>query len=336
MHRRHLLAALPAATLAVGLAASAAQAGNQPGTIIESWFIHAESVGDPVAVEKGFYGEAGLEVTVVPGGPGLSPIDRVMAEARNGALVLGIDYPYNLLDARQRQGLPLVVLASDFQKSAMHILSWKPIESADDIRGVFATWIGYDKPIKAVVGRNWQSQIQVVNQQGDPATLGGWLAKQYDCASAMAYNELLVIQRLAREGRIRDRYYVYTYPQFGVDWPENVLFTTEQIVARHPQVVQRFVSARYRGFAWGFANREAAADILLKYNKNLDRKHEIEGMEAIYRIMVTPYSREHGLGAVDPAAWERLARDLVRAGFYAQPPNVRAAYTTRFRSGVKP
>jgi NitT/TauT family transport system substrate-binding protein len=317
-----LLAGWPAAAQAVKV------------SVIESWFIHNESMGDPIAVERGFYGD--LRVEVIAGGPGLSPIDRTLAKARAGEIVFGVDYPQNILEARERQKLPLVVIGHDFQKSAMRIVCWSPKRSAADFQGRFATWIGYDKPIKAVVGRNWQRQIQVVNQQGDPATMGGWLAKQYDCASAMAYNELLVIQRLAREGRIQDRYYVYTYPQFGVDWPENVLFTTEEIVAKHPQVVQRFVSARYRGFAWGFANRQAAADILLKYNKNLDRKHEIEGMEAIYQIMVTPYSRQHGLGAVDPAAWDRLGRDLVRAGFYSKPPKVQAAYTTRFRSGARP
>jgi len=303
-------------------------------SIIEAWFIHNESMGDPIAVERGFFKD--LQVTVISGGPGLSPIDRTMAKARAGEIVFGVDYPQNILEARERQKLPLVVIGHDFQKSAMRIVCWTPKRGPADFKGRFATWIGYDKPIKAVIGRNWQRQIQVVNQQGDPATMGGWLAKQYDCASAMIYNELLVIQRLAREGRIKERYYVYSYPQFGVDWPENVLFTTEEIIAKHPDVVQRFVTGRYRGFAWGFANREAAADILLKYNKNLNRNHEIEGMEAIRSIMVTPYTRANGLGAVDPAAWERLGRDLVRAGLYATAPNVRAAYTTRFRSGVRP
>jgi NitT/TauT family transport system substrate-binding protein len=309
MHRRHLLAALPAATLAVGLAASAAQAGNQPGTIIESWFIHAESVGDPVAVEKGFYGEAGLEVTVVPGGPGLSPIDRVMAEARNGALVLGIDYPYNLLDARQRQGLPLVVLASDFQKSAMHILSWKPIESADDIRGVFATWIGYDKPIKAVVGKGWEDRIQIVNQQGDPATLGGWLAKQYDFASAMLYNEVMVAEKVVKEP-----YYVYAYERFGIDWPENVLFTTQDVIEKYGDKIAEFVQARYRGFKHALDNPDEAVQILLKYNPNLDPEFEKTAIERIRTIMVTGETKAHGLGYLDEAKIRDMARRLHEVG----------------------
>lgn len=309
MNRRHLLTALPVAGLALGHGTSAVGAENQPATIIESWFIHAESVGDPVAVEKGFYGEAGLDVTVVPGGPGLSPIDRVMAESRNGALVLGIDYPYNLLDARQRQGLPLVVLAADFQKSAMHILSWKRIESPDDIRGVFATWIGYDKPIKAVIGKGWEDRIQVVNQQGDPATLGGWIAKQYDFASAMIYNEVMVAEKVVDEP-----YYVYSYDRFGIDWPENVLFTTEDVLATYGDKVADFVRARYRGFKYALDNPDESVQILLQYNPNLDPEFEKEAIERIRTIMVTEETKTHGLGYLDEAKIRAMAKRLHEVG----------------------
>lgn len=298
-------------------------------SIIEAWFIHNESMGDPVAVEKGLYGN--LQVRVIGGGPGLSPIDRVMAAARAGGIVLGVDYPYNIVEAREKQKLPLVIVAHDFQQSAVRILSWVPIQSPRDIKGTVATWIGYDKQIKAAIGPDWSSRIKIVNQQGDPATIGAWLQKQYTFAHAMAYNELLVAKETAK-----GKYYVYTFPNFGIDWPENVVFTTEDIIKKYPQVVQQFVTGHYMGFQYAFAHRDEAADILLKYNKNLQKPHELEGLDAIYSVMVTDSSRAHGLGYVDPAAWARLGKDLTRAGFYSSVPNVKAAYTIQFPSGVKP
>ena len=33
---------------------------------------------------------------------------------------------------------------------------------------------------------------------------------------------------------------------------------------------------------------------------------------------------------------DRVARDLTKAGFYTSAPNVKAAYTTEFKSGVTP
>ncbi|MDR7404912.1 MAG: ABC transporter substrate-binding protein [Armatimonadota bacterium] len=305
-------------------------AQGQPVSIIEAWFIHNESMGDPVGVEKGFFGP--LRVQVIGGGPGLSPIERTMAEAKKGVIAFGVDYPYNILEAREKQKLPLVVVAHDFQKSAVRLLSWKELKGPQDISGTVATWIGYDKQIKAMIGRGWEKQIRIVNQQGDPATIGAWMRKQYQFAHAMGYNEVLVARRLVTE-----KFYVYSYADdFGMKWPENVVFTTEEIARRYPQIVQQFVTGHYRGFKYALANREEAADILLKYNKNLDRAHEIEGMEFLQSIIVTPATRQKGLGYVDPAAWDQLARDLVNAGIFTALPNVKAAYTTRFPSGVMP
>lgn len=323
------------AVLALGLTttvlvgAALAQGSLKKATVIESWFIHAESIGDPVAVDKGFYKAAGLDVKVVAGGPGLSPIDRVMAEAKNGGLVFGIDYPYNLLEARNKQKLPLVILSADFQGSAMQILSWKPINKISDVSGNFATWIGYDKPIKAAIGKGWEQKIQIVNQQGDPATLGGWLAKQYQYASAMIYNEVMVAQKSAK-----DKYYLYSYKDFGVDWPENVLFTTEDVLKKYPDEVKKFVEARYKGYKFSFDNPEEAGKILAKYNPNLDIPFELKGLEQIKKLMVTDETKKYGLGYVDAKKIEKMASQLLAAGLLDNAST--AGFIRATPSNVKP
>jgi NitT/TauT family transport system substrate-binding protein len=314
--------------LALAVASGAAAQGPKV-SIIEAWFIHNESMGDPVAIEKGFFGN--LQVQVIGGGPGLSPIDRVMAKARGGEIALGVDYPYNLLEAREKQMLPLVVVAHDFQKSAIHLLSWVPLKSPRDVKGTVATWIGYDKQIKAMIGPDWASRIKVVNQSGDPATIGAWIQKKYQFAHAMGYNEVLVAKR-----EVKEKYYVYSYANdFGMQWPENVVFTTEDIIKKNPQVIQQFLTGRYKGFQYALANREEAATILLKYNRNLEKAHEIAGMDFLQSIIVTDVTKTKGLGYVDPAAWDRLGKDLARAGLL-KGANVKAAYTTKFPSGVRP
>jgi len=323
--------------LAFGLALALASSpithaqSKQKVTVFEAWFIHNESMGSPTAVEKGFFGD--LDVKVVGGGPGLSPIDRVMAETNGGGIAFGVDYPYNVLEAREKQKLPLVVVAHDFQKSAVRLISWKELKSPRDIEGTVATWIGYDKQVKAAIGPDWGSRIKVVNQQGDPATIGSWLKKDYPFAHAMLYNEVLVAKRNAKE-----KYWQYAFTDFGIDWPENVVFTTEEIVKKHPKVVQAFVTGRYKGYAHALGNRPEAVQTLLKYNSNLkgQEAHELEGMEAIAAVMVTPESKKNGLGHIDPTGWERVGRDLTKAGFYPAAPNVKAAYTAEFRSGVTP
>ncbi len=132
--------------VALFVVAGAAAQGGPKVSIVETWSISSESMGDPVGIDKGFFGN--LQVQIV-NSPGQSPIDRVLALARAGEIVFGIDYPYNVLEARETQKLPLVVVAHDFQKSALHLLSWVSLNSPKDVRGTVGTWSGYDKQIKA-------------------------------------------------------------------------------------------------------------------------------------------------------------------------------------------
>ena len=315
--------------VALFVVAGAAAQGGPKVSIVETWSISSESMGDPVGIDKGFFGN--LQVQIV-NSPGQSPIDRVLALARAGEIVFGIDYPYNVLEARETQKLPLVVVAHDFQKSALHLLSWVPLNSPKDVKGTVGTWSGYDKQIKAMIGPGWEQRIKIVTQQGDPATIGAWMNRQYDFAHAMGYNEVLVAKRVVKE-----KYFVYSYADdFGMQWPENVLFTTEKIVRDYPQIVQQFVTGHYKGFQYALDNRDDAAGILLKYNPSLDRSHEIEGMDFLASVIQTPVARQYGLGYVDPTAWNRLTRDLVGARIFLSVSNVAAAYTTKFPSGVKP
>ena len=123
-----------------------------------------------------------------------------------------------------------------------------------------------------------------------------------------------------------------------IDWPENVVFTTEEIVKKYPEAVQAFVTGRYQGYRYALANRQEAVQILIKYNSNLkgSEAHELEGMDAIAAIMITDSSKKNGLGYVDPAGWERVAKDMARAKLFAAVPNYRAAFTTKFPSKVMP
>ncbi len=54
----------------------------QEAIVHEAWSIHMESAGGWVAADKGFYGK--VNVREVQGGPGISPIQKVMAAVRCG------------------------------------------------------------------------------------------------------------------------------------------------------------------------------------------------------------------------------------------------------------
>jgi len=67
----------------------------------EAWFVHMESAGGWVAVDKGFYGK--VKVNEIQGGPGISPIQKVVAAVRAGNIAFGNDYPENIIRAGKKR-----------------------------------------------------------------------------------------------------------------------------------------------------------------------------------------------------------------------------------------
>ncbi len=158
--------------------------------VYEALSLHMESSGGWVAADKGFYGK--LNVREVQGGPGISPIQMVVASVNTGNIAFGIDFPENIIRAREKEGIDLVAVSVDFQNSAMRIISWKPIILAKDIKGDFGIWTGYDAKAKCAVGKGWEKQFTLQNQGED---IKPWLAGTWPLASAMTYHELIIAQR---------------------------------------------------------------------------------------------------------------------------------------------
>ncbi|MGE5253472.1 MAG: ABC transporter substrate-binding protein [Planctomycetaceae bacterium] len=295
----------------------------------EAWFVHMESAGGWVAMDKAFYGKA--KVKEVQGGPGISPIQKVVAAVRAGAIAFGNDYPENIIRAREKEGIDLIALSVDFQASAMRIISWKPIRSSKDIKGDMGIWIGYDAKAKCAVGKGWEKQLSIQNQGGD---IKPWLAGAWPIASAMTYNELITAQREMK--RMGKTFYTVDYKDLGIDWMDNVLFTTEEIVKKFPEVVQAVVTGRYKGFQWALQNPKETFDILKTTNEGLDFTHEMDAVAPMKALMMTPETKKNGLGYILPKKWENVARDMFKAGLLEKMPDVKRVYTEKFPSGVMP
>jgi len=304
--------------------------GQEKEVIVhEAWSLHMESAGGWVAADKGFYGK--VKAREAQGGPGISPIQEVVAALRAGNIAFGNDYPENLIRAREREGIDLVALSVDFQTSAMRIISWRPIKSSKDIKGDFGIWIGYDAKAKCAVGKGWEKQFTIQNQTAD---IEPWLAGTWPMASAMTYNELITAQREVK--KMGKTFYTTDYKDLGIDWMDNVLFTTEEIIKKYPEVVQAVVTGRYKGFEWALGNSKETFELLKKINEGLDLAHEMDAVAPMKALMITPDTKKNGFGYILPKKWENVARDMFKAGLLEKMPDVKKFYTEKFTSGVVP
>src|SRR5258708_26430519 len=103
------------AGMTIGLSFATAQAAD-PVTIQLKWVSQAQFAGYIVAKEKGFYKEAGLDVTIKPGGPDVAPPQVI---AGGGADVV-VDWMPSALASRAK-GVPLVNISQTFKKSGLEL-----------------------------------------------------------------------------------------------------------------------------------------------------------------------------------------------------------------------
>src|SRR5436190_5561922 len=104
-----------AAGLTLGLSWATAQAADTV-TIQLKWVAQAQFAGYFVAKEKGFYKDAGLDVTIKAGGPDVAPPQVI---AGGGADVV-IDWMPSALASREK-GVALVNVAQPFKRSGMEL-----------------------------------------------------------------------------------------------------------------------------------------------------------------------------------------------------------------------
>ena len=179
---------LMAAVLAVcGVTASVGAYAADKVTVQLKWLPQAQFAGYYVAQAKGYYKEAGLDVTIKPGGPDISPVQVI---AGNQADVV-VNWMPDALAAREA-GVPLVNIAQVFNQSGLMLTCKKSsgVTSPKDFKGkTLGVWYGGNEyPFL-----NWMAKLGY--KEGDIKILkqgfnvDPLLQNQAACISTMVYNE---------------------------------------------------------------------------------------------------------------------------------------------------
>ena len=299
-----------AIALALGIAAGTAHAADKV-TLQLKWVTQAQFAGYYVALDKGFYKDAGLDVTIKAGGPDIAPAQVI---AGGGADVV-LDWMPSALASREK-GLSLVNIAQPFKSSGMMLTCRKDsgIKVPEDFRGkTLGVWFyGNEYPFLS-----WMSSLGIptdgsdngvtVLKQGfnvDPILQG-----QADCVSTMTYNEYW---QIIDAGLSADDLVVFKYEDQGVATLEDGMYVLEDNLAdaAFADKMVRFVAASMRGWKYAEDNSDEAAEIVLDNDASgaQTEKHQKRMMGEIAKL--TAGSN----GALDPADYERTVATLMGGG----------------------
>lgn len=299
---------LTAAAFAWG--ATAAQAAEQV-TLQLKWVTQAQFAGYYVAKEKGFYDEVGLDVTINPGGPDISPPQII---AGGGADVV-IDWMPSALASREK-GVALVNIAQPFKRSGMMLTCRKEtgIAKPQDFRGkTLGVWFfGNEYPFLS-----WMSKLGISTKGGDKGVkvlkqgfnVDPLLQKQADCVSTMTYNEYW---QVIDAGLKPSDLVVFKYEDEGVATLEDGLYVLEDRLkdAAFVDRMARFVKASMKGWAWARANQKDAALIVLENDATgaQTEKHQVRMMGEINKLT------EGSDGSLNEKDYERTVQTLLSGG----------------------
>lgn len=290
--------------------AGAAQAA-EPVTLQLKWVPQAQFAGYYVAQAKGFYTEAGLDVTIKPGGPDVAPPQVI---AGGGADVV-VDWMPSALAAREK-GVPLVNIAQPFKRSGLMLTcrAETGIKSPADLKGrTLGVWFsGNEYPFLAWMAKlglktdGSPGGVKVVKQGFNVDPL---IQRQADCVSTMSYNEYW---QVLDAGFKPEQLTVFRYEDQGVATLEDGLYAVEGKLKDKAFVARlaKFVQASMKGWAYAAKHPEEAAAIVLDNDASgaQTEAHQTRMMKEIAKLL------DAGDGRLAPEDYERTVSVLLANG----------------------
>ncbi len=255
------------------------------------WLAGSQQAGEFVAIEKGYFKQAGINLTVQPGGPNL---DSVSLVANGSAMVGQISSSPSLILARSH-GIPVKLFASALQKHPFAWFSLKKdnILSPKDWTGKKVGIQGTARPLlNAVVakyGLNPNSfQTVVIGSDTLPLVNG-----QVQAASGW------VIDSTQEAALPPNGYNVMLLWDLGIQLYANPYFTTDEMLKNNKKVLEGFVTAAGKGWEYAFAHPDEAIDVVMKHVQGLKREQELATLKSMPTFTWSAATKQHGFGTID-------------------------------------
>jgi NitT/TauT family transport system substrate-binding protein len=289
------------------------------------WRAQAEHGGFYQAVATGEYAKRGLDVSIVPGGPGVN-VPQMVA---TGAVDLGMGSNSFIVLNLAKEKIPVKAVAAFFQKDPQVLMAHPDpaVKSIADLKGrpflladasINAFWVW----LKAKYGFT-DAQVRKYNYNSGPfianpqAVQQGYLTSEpYTIEKEAGFKPTVFL--LADEG----------YPSYAT-----MALASDKMIAEKPDVVRRFVEASAAGWkAYIEGDASAANRMILKDNPEMTQGllDQARAKLKAYGLVEGGDAATRGIGAMTDARWAEFFQVASAQGVYPKDLDYRSAYTLAF------
>jgi len=274
-------------------------------TLTLQWLTQCQFAGYYVGLDKGYYREEGIDLTIRPGASDSNPVQMVTV----GAAQFGTRWFADLVKAVDG-GAPVISVAQIFGSSGLVLVTRADsgIRRPRDFVGkrVGIWFFGNEVQFYALMQQSGVD-VRKVKVSALQTSLKPFLTRELDVINTMTYNELPELLRSVKRSELR----VFDFADYGLDFPGDTLFTSRALLKERPDLARRMVRASLRGWADALRDPEGAVRIVMRYDRSgkLELQHQRQQMAEVARL----------IGAGGRVLGEHRAQDVDRvAGILAK------------------
>jgi len=247
-------------------------------TLQMGWIPDGHQLGFWMAVDKGFYREHGLDVTIYPGGMDANPIRDVLNGSADVGQVGGIEQVVLAVN----QGLPAKAIAAIHRQSPHALISLQsnPIAKPSDFKGKTIA-VAFGDTAEILLKAYMEAEkipldsVKLVPFRYDLTPL---LLGQVDGVTGFSTGQPVTIKEKGKEPC------VLSYDSAGVKSYGYTLVASDKTMAEKGAALKAFLAASREGWQYAFAHPDESAEL---FKKRFGDSVEIERTKAELNLIRT-------------------------------------------------
>jgi NitT/TauT family transport system substrate-binding protein len=290
-----------------------------------NWVAEAEHGGFYQALADGTYRRYGLDVTIVPGGPQVN--NRLLLPVGKVDFYMSAN-TLQSFDAVE-QNIPTIAVASMFQKDPQVLIA-HPGPGVNDLKDLKGLVLYVSKEGMASYFQWLKADYGMAEAQVRPYTFNPqpFLADRNSAMQGYVTSEPYAVEK---QTGVKPK--VFLLADYGFSSYSTLIETRRDLVARRPDLVQRFVDASVIGwYNYIYHDNKPGNDLIKRQNPEMTDDlltYSVAQMKD-YGIVDSGDALELGVGAMTDARMAEFFNKMVRAGVVKAGLDYRKSYTLQF------